>query len=36
MCRIKAGGGCVRLGGTVWNTLKGGATKKEGRGNKDF
>ena len=28
---IKAGGGCVRVGETVWNTLKeGGTQKREG------
>ena len=30
MCRIRAGGGCVRVGGTVWNTLKGASTEKKG------
>ena len=27
---IRAGGGCVRVGGTVWNTLKEGGTEKRG------
>ena len=27
MCRIRAGGCCLRVGGTVWNTLKGDGTK---------
>ena len=31
MCRIRAGGGCVRVGGTVWNTLK-----KQERGSTAF
>ena len=35
MCRIRAGGGCVSVGETVWNTLKGGETVKMG-GGKDF
>ena len=35
VCPIRAGGGCVRVGGTVWNTLK-GWDRKEGRENKDF
>ena len=30
MCRIKAGGVCVRVRGTVRNTLKGGGTEKRG------
>ena len=30
MLWIKAGGGCVRVGGTVWNTLKEGGTEKRG------
>ena len=30
MCRIKAGGVCVRVRGTVRNTLKGGGTEKMG------
>ena len=30
MCRIKAGGICVRVRGTVRNTLKGGGTEKRG------
>ena len=29
MCRIRAGGGCMRVGGTVWNTLKGDRTEHE-------
>ena len=28
--------GCVRIGGIVWNTWKGGGTEEEGRRNKDF
>ena len=28
---IRKGGGCVRVGGTVWNTLKEGGTEKRGR-----
>ena len=28
--RIRAVGGCVRVGGTVWNTLKGDGTEKRG------
>ena len=28
--QIRAGGGCVRVGGTVENTLKGGGTEKRG------
>ena len=31
MCRISEGGGCVRVGRTVWHTLKGGRTEKEGQ-----
>ena len=27
-CWIRAGGGCVRVGETVWNILKGGGTEK--------
>ena len=27
-CRIGAGGGCVKLGETFWNALKGGRTEK--------
>ena len=27
---IRKGGGCVRVGGTVWNTLKEGWTEKRG------
>ena len=30
MCRIKAGGVCVRVRGTVRNTLKEGGTEKRG------
>ena len=30
MCRIKAGGVCVRVRGTVRNTLKGGGAEKRG------
>ena len=30
MCRIKAGGVCVRVRGTVRNTLKGSGTEKMG------
>ena len=28
---IRAGGGCVRVDETVWNTLKEGGTEKRGR-----
>ena len=28
MCRIRGRGGCERVGGTVWNTLKGGGIEK--------
>ena len=28
--QIRTGGGCVRVGGTVKNTLKGGGTEKRG------
>ena len=28
MLWIRAGGGCVRVGGTIWNTLKAGGTEK--------
>ena len=39
MCWIRAGGCCLRVGGTVWNTLKGtemrvGETKILKRGGK--
>ena len=27
---VRLGGGCVRLGGTVWNTLKWSGTEKRG------
>ena len=27
---IRKGGGCARVGGTVWNTLKEGGTEKRG------
>ena len=30
MCWIKAGGGCVKVVGIVWNTLKWGGTEKRG------
>ena len=30
MCWIRAGGGHVRVGRTVWNTLKGAGTEKSG------
>ena len=30
MCWIRAGGCCVRVGGTVWNTLKEGGIEKRG------
>ena len=30
MCHIMAEGSSVRVGGTVWNTLKGGGTEKSG------
>ena len=30
MCRIRAGGGCARVEGTVSNTLKGGGREKRG------
>ena len=36
MSRIKAGWGCVRVEGTVSNTLKGEWNIKEGKENKDF
>ena len=29
--RIRAGGGCMRVGGVVRNTLKGGGKEKRGR-----
>ena len=34
--RIRAVGGCVRVGGDYLRYLKKGWNKKEGRGNKDF
>ena len=30
LSQIRAGGGCIRVGRTVWNTLKGGGTEKRG------
>ena len=30
MCWIRVGEGCVRMDGTVWNTLKGGGIEKSG------
>ena len=30
MCQIRARSGCMRVGGTVSNTLKGGGTGKRG------
>ena len=30
VCPIRAGKGCVRVVGTVWNNLKRGATEKKG------
>ena len=30
MCQIRAGEGCVRVEGTVWNTLIGGGKEKRG------
>ena len=35
MCQIRAGRGCIRVGGTVRNTLQ-GAGAEEGRGHKDL
>ena len=34
--RLGQEGGFVRVGGTVWNTLKGGGTEKRGKETKDF
>ena len=34
MCQIMAEGSYVRVGGTVWNTLKGGGTEKSGEDTK--
>ena len=34
VCRIRAEGGCVKIWGTVWNSLKGGVTEKRGGGTK--
>ena len=36
MCWIRAGGGCVIVGGTVYNTLKGGGTEKTGGETENF
>ena len=30
MCQIMAERGFVKMGGTVWNTIKGGGTEKSG------
>ena len=30
VCPIRAGRGCVRVGGTVWNNLKRGSKEKKG------
>ena len=36
MLWIRAGGGCMRVGETVWNTIKEGGTEKRGGEEKIF
>ena len=36
LCQIRAGGGFVQVGGTVWNILKGDGTEKRGGETKIF
>ena len=36
MCQIRAGGVCVKMGGTVWNTLKVDGAEKRGEKTKSL